>query len=195
MSRRVSKGRARKGERFARLPLRVMESAAAASLSHGEFRVLVLYCAAYNGFNNGSLALTRGQAAAFGIQKTLLMDAQRVLEERGLLVMTQPGSRTPPRPHMFAITWESIDEGKHDCAVTRVGTHAYRSWSDSPTSHVRSEDTAMSAQRTREPKKTTKKAPAMSAQRTRSALSHVRAEDTSKSLVIGKTGIRVDNNE
>ncbi len=132
-TRRNSKRRSTTG-RFAMMPLRVLESPAVISLSHGEFRVLVAYASVYNGKNNGSLGLTRTQAQeGSGISKNLLMRAQQTLVERGLLVLAKPGSRTPPRPNLYALTWHAVDEGRHDLAETPVPTHAYRAWiSDSP---------------------------------------------------------------
>jgi hypothetical protein len=118
--------------RFARLPLTLLATPAVTRLSHAEFRVLVLLAAQYNGYNNGALGLTRGQAANQGIgsNRTLYLSL-RNLEVRGLVVRTYPASRVPPRPAMYALTWVSVDDTDFSGAE-RLATHAYREWQPEP---------------------------------------------------------------
>ncbi|MEQ9002334.1 MAG: hypothetical protein RIE74_02095 [Pseudomonadales bacterium] len=99
-----------------------------ATLNHGEFRTLVGYCAAYAGRNNGSLGLTVGQAEHLGIPRNTLRRAQRTLEQRGLIIRTKIGTRTPPKPNLYALSWLPIDAGDHDAQPTKVPSHAYRNW-------------------------------------------------------------------
>lgn len=116
------------GERFARIPLGVLESVAVRTLSHAAFRVLVLLAATYNGHNNGALGLTATQAADAGIaSRATFYAALRELSERQLITMTHPASRVPPRPTMWAITWVSEDDTEHSSS-TRTPAHSYRKW-------------------------------------------------------------------
>lgn len=116
------------GERFARLPVRVLEHVAVTTLSHAAFRVLVLLAASYNGHNNGALGLTAEQAVAAGIgSRHTFYGAIAELQERRLIVRTHPASRVPPRPTMWAITWLAIDDTDYS-AASSIPSHAYREW-------------------------------------------------------------------
>jgi len=116
------------GGRFARLPLTVLGHDSVKSLSHAEFRVLVLLAAEFNGRNNGALGITRKQAAENGVGSGhTLYKALRTLEERGLIAQTYPASRVPPRPTMFALTWLSHDDTQWSQS-SRVASHSYRHW-------------------------------------------------------------------
>jgi hypothetical protein len=131
MSRRHAK-RTSRGGRFARLPLSVLKTPAVTTLSHAEFRVLVLLAAQYTGYNNGDLGITRSQAAEQGIGSDhTLYGALRNLEARGLIDQTYRASRVPPRPAKYAISWESVDDTEWSSSV-RLPTHAYRDWQAPP---------------------------------------------------------------
>lgn len=117
-----------KAERFAAIPLRVLYHPAVTTLPHPAFRVLMLLSAAYTGFNNGALGVTAKQAAAAGIGSNhTLYKSLRELSKRGVIVVTYPASRTPPRPTMHAITWRPLDDTKYTQATT-TAAHDYRNW-------------------------------------------------------------------
>jgi len=110
------------------LPLVVLETPAAKTLSHAAFRVLVLLAADFNGHNNGAIGITAKQAAENGIasDKTLYRSL-RQLEERQLIEQTYPASRVPPRPTMWALNWIRLNKTAYT-EETKVPTHAYRQW-------------------------------------------------------------------
>src|SRR5689334_7321001 len=58
----------RLAERFARIPLSVLESDALRTLPHAAFRVLVILTSQYSGWNNGTLALTPRYAERHGFK-------------------------------------------------------------------------------------------------------------------------------
>lgn len=178
------RSRRKRGEKFARVPRRVLESAACIKLPHAVFRLLVAYAAQFNGHNNGSLAVTREQARRLGITRSAdtLHRGQKLLEEHGLIRLTKRGTRTPPVPHLYALTWEGVDSGKHDANASPVPSREFERWIPRESDcDVRSSDTAMSAHRTRDDNL---EASTMSAHRTRSADFDVRSSDTSKNLAI-----------
>ena len=122
-----SKGR-RSRSRFAQIPRDVLVSHALASADHAAFRVLVALAAGYNGHNNGSLALTREQAREFGIlSHDTLGRGLAALESRGLIVRTCPGSRRPPTPSRFALTWRPTDDTEWTRAA-RTPSREFASW-------------------------------------------------------------------
>ena len=128
MSRKRQRNRRLGGERFARLPVRVLEHAAVSTLSHAAFRVLVLLAAQYNGHNNGALGITGERAALAGIgSRHTLYNALKELQKRRLIIRTHPASRVPARPTMWAITWLGVDDTDYSRA-TPIPTHAYRDW-------------------------------------------------------------------
>ncbi|MGK2926496.1 MAG: hypothetical protein ACSLE2_12845 [Lysobacterales bacterium] len=122
-------GRKKNGGRFAMLPLALLQHVCVRTLTHAAFRLLVLLAGEYNGRNNGALGITAGQAekAGFSNQRTLYRSF-RELEQRGLIVRTYPASRVPPRPTMWSITWQSVDDTDYSTA-THLPSHRYRSWS------------------------------------------------------------------
>ena len=84
---------AKKRERHAQLPLRVLFSEAYRTLGYFERAVLVALCAEYTGHNNGSLALTNVQAdEKYGIKgKSRFYEAISELEKRRLIRCTYRG--------------------------------------------------------------------------------------------------------
>lgn len=122
-----AKGRKTRG-RFALLPHAVMRHPAVATLSHAQFRILVLMAGEYCGTNNGALGLTADQAERQGIgSPQTFYAALRELEHRGLIQRTYPASRVPPRPTMYAITWKPIDQTEYSAAV-RLASFDFRKW-------------------------------------------------------------------
>jgi DNA-binding MarR family transcriptional regulator len=122
-----AKGRRIRGN-FAHVPCAVLSHAAVTSLSHAQFRVLVLMAGQFNGHNNGALGLTASQAAEQGIaSERTLYAALRELERRGLIERTFPASRIPPRPTMYALTWRAVDRTGFTDARPRE-SNAYLDW-------------------------------------------------------------------
>ncbi len=118
-------------DRFAMLPVKILEHVAVTTLSHATFRIMALLTAQYHGHNNGALGITRNQARENGIGSDHTMyDALRTLEERGLIEQTYPASRVPPRPTMYALTWVSVDDTSWSQS-TRIPAHSYREWQPS----------------------------------------------------------------
>ncbi|MDN5863970.1 MAG: PadR family transcriptional regulator [Gammaproteobacteria bacterium] len=124
-----AKGRRRlTSGKFAMLPERVLESEAVRTLSHAAFRVLVLLTKAYNGRNNGALGLTVAQAKREGIgSDNTLYSALRTLEERGLIQRTASPSRVPPRPAMYLLTWQPVNDTEYS-RQRNVPAHSYQQW-------------------------------------------------------------------
>lgn len=113
-----AKGRKIRG-RFAHVPRDALEHRAVATLSHAQFRVLVLLAGEFNGRNNGALGLTEKQAREQGIKSAhTLYKAFRELEQRGLIQTTYPASRVPARPTMYALTWRNLDDTEYTNATT-----------------------------------------------------------------------------
>ena len=122
-----AKGRKIRGN-FAHLPCDVLDSQAVATLSHAQFRVLVLMAAQFNGHNNGALGITAKQATDQGIaSEHTFYGALRILEERDLIEKTHPASRVPPRPSMYALTWRPLDQTKYTEA-RRAAMNGFKIW-------------------------------------------------------------------
>lgn len=102
---------------------------AVSTLTNAEFRVLVLLVAEFSGYNNGSLGLSKSQAAAQNISNKTLYRSLKSLLGRGLIEQTYPASRVPPRPTMYALTWIPIQDTEWSRS-TRTPTHAYRKWTE-----------------------------------------------------------------
>ena len=125
-----AKGRKIRGN-FAMLPCAVLVHPSVTTLSHAQFRILVLMAGQYNGRNNGQLGLTAAQAADQGIgSERTLYAALKVLERRGLIERTHPASRIPPRPTMYAVTWRAVDQTEYTNARTR-SSDAFLAWQPS----------------------------------------------------------------
>lgn len=105
----------RSPERFARIPVSVLESPAATSLNYAAFKVLVILASQWHGGNNGTLALTEFYARRFGFSgRDTLYRSLRELESRGLIVCTRRGMKMKKQFTLWALGWESIThrEGK-----------------------------------------------------------------------------------
>ena len=115
-------------KRFAMLPVQLILHISVTTLDHGSFRILVLLTAEYRGKNNGAIGLTRDQAKAAGVRgKNTLYKGLKDLIERGLIEITHPASRVPPRPAMYALNWLAIDDTEYT-KKSRIATHNYRNW-------------------------------------------------------------------
>ena len=126
---------AKKRERHAQLPLRVLFSEAYRTLGYFERAVLVALCAEYTGHNNGSLALTNVQAdEKYGIKgKARFYNAIGELEHRALIRCTYRGKLRQfdkkHSPSRYALTFRPQDEN----AVYKVKAetqprNSYENW-------------------------------------------------------------------
>jgi len=103
-------GRRRLGERFAAIPLEVLEHEACTTLNPTAFKVLVVIAAGYSGRNNGTMACTQVWGEKFGIRGTdTARLALRELVQRGLLEVTRPGIKMRSTPTLYALTWQPIN--------------------------------------------------------------------------------------
>jgi hypothetical protein len=110
-TRQRAKGRrGREAERFAAIPVSVLESEAVTTLGHAAFRVLVILASQYWGGNNGALALTERYARPHGFRgRDTLYRSLRELETRGLIVCTRRGMKMKRSFTLYALGWRDID--------------------------------------------------------------------------------------
>ena len=114
MARTRERAKGRRGgdkERFARIPVSVLECEAVRTLDHAAFRVLVVVAAGFWGGNNGALALTPRYADRFGLtSRDTLYKALRELVRRGLLIETRQGWRGVKNHFaLYALAWADIN--------------------------------------------------------------------------------------
>lgn len=94
---------------FLRLPHYVIKSSEWRSLSGNAIKFMIELAAAYDGSNNGDLALTRGQARERGWKSGGTRDrAASEAVEAGFVTITRHGHRKLCT--LYAITWEPIDD-------------------------------------------------------------------------------------
>ena len=94
---------------FLRLPHYVIRSPQWRGLSGNAVKFLVELAAAYDGSNNGDLALTRGQALERGWKSGGTRDrAATEAIEAGFALITRHGNKK--LCNLYAITWEAIDD-------------------------------------------------------------------------------------
>jgi hypothetical protein len=106
---RNARRRSRSSERFARIPLSVLESEAVTTLEHAAVHVLLILASQYWGGNNGSLALTEQYARPFGFRgRDTIYRSLRELEKRGLIVCTRRGMKIKNVFTLYALGWEDI---------------------------------------------------------------------------------------
>jgi hypothetical protein len=99
----------RSRERFARIPVSVLESLAVRELNHAALRVLVILASQWCGNNNGTLAITESYARRFGLcGRDTLYRSLRELEAHGLIVRTRQGMKLKNHFSLWAISWEDI---------------------------------------------------------------------------------------
>lgn len=145
-------GRGEGKSHFGQIPTMVGTSKAATSLPPSARWLLVAIAADYNGFNNGALTITRRRAAEWGVCNDSLRRGLPQLEERGLIVRTDTGSRSPPRPARFAITWKPVDQTNFT-SKTVTPTGEWKSWpnlDEKIDSEVRRSDYVRSVDQTRD---------------------------------------------
>jgi hypothetical protein len=107
---RLNRHRESTGERFALIPVSVLESGAVKSLAHAAFRVLAILAAQYWGRNNGTLALTEAYARRYGFNgRDTIYRSLRELEKRGLIICTRRGMKQKNVFSLYALGWQDID--------------------------------------------------------------------------------------
>lgn len=117
--RQRNKGR-REGGSFSALPHRVQESENYRRCSPAAKGLLADLLYQYRGNNNGDLAVCEGVLRRMGWKsKHTIYRARDELEHYGLIMLTRRGGRNNT-PHLYAITWQPIDEcsGKLDAAFS-----------------------------------------------------------------------------
>ena len=96
----------RTGERFARLPVEVLQSEACRTLDGTALKVLVALAAQFHGSNNGILTLPLSAARNFGIRSSdSLNRGLKELVERGLIEKTHQGGLPPYGCSKYALCW------------------------------------------------------------------------------------------
>ena len=100
------------GERFAMLPVEVLDSDAFRWLPSFAVRVLVALAARYFGINNGGLELTVKEAERFGIKRTELYAGLKLLAFAGLIKKTVEERKSSGKgvPAKYALSWQPTDE-------------------------------------------------------------------------------------
>lgn len=170
------------------LPHCVLKHSSVTTLDPAVRWVLVALAGQYNGHNNGAISLGRAAAREYGVRSAdTLFRALRVLCDRRLAEMIFPGSRVPPLPARYALTWLPVNATEWTSAV-RTPSHAYRQadWSGKSGFDVRPPDINGSAHRTRKVPKGDGNGADASAHRTHLAKSRVRSADTSIPIPMGE---------
>lgn len=124
-----TKGRKSGSKRFAAIPDALLRCEAVRTLTPAVHKILVVMAARFNGSNNGALTLSRATAKEYGMTSNQTLDrGLGILQERGLILMTFPGSYQPPLPARYAIAWRPYD----DTEYSRKGMipNDYLRWSE-----------------------------------------------------------------
>ena len=123
------KGRSKKGGKFVRLGDGLLTSAAWRSLSGSAIKYYIELRRQFNGTNNGSIHLSLEEAnKRFGMAKDTALQAQRELENKGLIRMTKRGGFH----QRLATTWALTDEA----TPAAPPTHGYKNWKPKKISSV-----------------------------------------------------------
>lgn len=131
MSKRIQ----RQKDRFAMIPLAVLESEAWRTLPHLPRTVLLVLAAQYVGTSNGTQHLSRDICRRFGLEHSRALKAAKELEARGLIVLTYEAKYTPSRarvPKQWALGWRDITHrGNTLLTHVRRAPDDWREW-DAP---------------------------------------------------------------
>jgi hypothetical protein len=106
-------------ERYALLPLDVLQSEAVRTLPHYAYPVLLALAVQFNGRNNGDLCATLGTLRPFGVTSNeQLVKSLRELLRRGLVIKTRQGGKRPLGCSLYGVGWVRIHESeKYDVGV------------------------------------------------------------------------------
>lgn len=129
MAKRNGRSRER-GERFAKIPLGVLEHPACSTLPLAAFKVLVVLAAGYSGSNNGTLACTESWGKKFGIGGTdTVWRSLRELTARGLVEVTRQGMKMRKMPTLYALTWQPVNNRDgQPIDIPQLPSHRYLKW-------------------------------------------------------------------
>ncbi len=122
--------RKKPGSRYAGLSHPLMRSAEYVGLSC-RAKALLLECAfQYNGYNNGDLCLSMSILRKRGYKSNdQRCKAIQELVQKKFLIKTRQGTRSPPKPDLYAMAFLPIDEcpGKNlDVQATKIPTGYWR---------------------------------------------------------------------
>ena len=112
-------------ESFSGIPRRIIEHSSFKSLSCTAHTLLILLGYQYRGKNNGNLVITWSLMKGWFGSNTTMFKARDCLYEAGFIVINAYGGRSgngTKLPHLYALTWESIDQLKSDSSWMRY-TH------------------------------------------------------------------------
>ncbi len=104
-------------ESFSGIPRRIIEHPSFKSLSYSASKLLIFLCYQYRGNNNGNLVITWSLMKGWFGSNTTMFKARDSLYEAGFIVINAYGGRSgngTKLPHLYALTWESIDQLKSD---------------------------------------------------------------------------------
>jgi hypothetical protein len=104
-------------ESFSGIPRRIIEHSSFKSLSYTAHTLLILLGYQYRGKNNGNLVITWSLMKGWFGSNTTMFKARDSLYEAGFIVINAYGGRSgngTKLPHLYALTWESIDQLKGD---------------------------------------------------------------------------------
>lgn len=137
-TRRRAKGRSFGGEveRFAKIPISVLESQACQSIDHAAFRVLVIVASdcwyhPMKGIGrNGTAAFTETFSRRWGFKgRDTLYRALAQLVDHGLLVRTRDGERIRNRYALYALGWLPITHiDGQEITPHRAPPNLWKSW-------------------------------------------------------------------
>ena len=102
---------------FAGIPRHIIEHKSYKSIGYSARDLLILLAYQYKGKNNGNLVITWSLLKDYFGSNTTMYRARDSLYKAGFIVINayggQSGSGTK-LPHLYALTWESIDQLKGD---------------------------------------------------------------------------------
>lgn len=128
----------REGERFALIPVEVLESAAFGSLTGMEAKVLVVLAGQFHGYNNGDLTLPLSVAQKYGIRSNdTLKSALKTLRDRGLIELTHQGGLPPFGCSRYALCWREINNPPGSVAPLTPTSKRWIDWADPSVSRRR----------------------------------------------------------
>lgn len=124
--RRVNQtGRSKGEESHFRLHSGFAQSPVIRSLSGPGLKIWIELHARYNGFNNGEIGLSYGEAAKhLHMSKTTVSRAFKELQERGLIKLCRPGERLG----RLSAEWEVTDQA----VGTRPASREFKDWRAPP---------------------------------------------------------------